>query len=768
MKRIFFVLLIAVVSASLNAQVYLDPSQPLEQRIDDALSRMTLQEKINIIHAQSKFSSPGVARLGIPGIWCTDGPHGIRPEVLWDEWNNANWTNDSCTAFPALTALAATWNPDLSLVYGEVLGEEALYRNKNVVLGPGVNIYRTPYNGRNFEYMGEDPLLASKMVVPYIEGLQSKGVAACVKHFALNNQEYNRHGYDVHLSDRALYEIYLPAFEAAVREGKAWSMMGAYNLYKGQHACHNKYLLKDILRDEWQSDLCVISDWGGAHNTDEAVAYGLDLEYGTWTNGLTVNNKEYDSYMLAEPYRQGILAGKYTTKELDEKVRNVLRLIFRTSMNPDRGFGSMVSEEHLAAARSIAAESIVLLKNDGGLLPAKTDAKILVVGENAIKMMTVGGGSSQLKVKHEVSPLEGITLKMQSGNMQPVYQRGYTSGENIIQDNVDFHEQLDDPRSAEQLLKDAVDAAKVADMVIYIGGLNKKPHQDCEDSDREQYELPYGQNRLIEALADANSNLVVVIMSGNAVAMPWLDRVPAVVQTWYMGSEGGNAMADVLFGDVNPSGRLPFTICRSIEDYPAHQFGAEVYPGADGQLYYKEDIFVGYRFTDMYGQKQKVLSQRLKTKDKQYVPLLGNIKKAEAKYKKGQSPVLFPFGYGLSYTGFEYGKAEISSKSMTRGGSVKVTVAVSNTGSRAGKEVVQLYIADLKSTLPRPMKELKAFRKIKLQPGETRQVEFTVTEDMLRYFNADKHEWESEAGDFEAIVASSAADQKAALKFTLK
>lgn len=733
MKRISAFLLAVGMATAMFSQVYLDQSAPIEQRIEDALSRMTLQEKINIIHAQSKFSSPGVARLGIPGLWCTDGPHGIRPEVLWDEWNTANWTNDSCTAFPALTGLAATWDVDLAREYGKALGEEALYRGKNVVLGPGVNIYRTPLNGRNFEYMGEDPYLAAQLVVPYIQGLQANGVAACVKHYALNNQEWNRHGYNVNLSDRALYEIYLPAFKAAVVEGKAWSIMGAYNNYKHQHASHNQYLLIDILRKEWNFDGAVISDWGGAHDTDQAVKYGLDLEYGTWTDGMSHNRANaYDNYYLSMPYLEAIKAGKYTTKELDQKVRNVLRLIFRTSMNQNRGFGSLVSKEHADVARRIAADATVLLKNDRQLLPlSDKQQSILVVGENAIKMMTVGGGSSQLKVKYEVSPLEGITNR---AHTNVVYERGYNSGENQVQDGLKTNQNLEESRTAEQLLADAVAAAKKADVVVFIGGLNKAPHQDCEDSDREQYELPYNQNRLIEELAAANKNLVVVNMSGNAVAMPWLKKVPAVIQTWYNGSEAGNALADVLFGDVNPSGKLPFTIMARLEDYPSHQYGAEGYPGVDNELYYKEDIFVGYRFAD----KQK------------------------------KNKPLFSFGHGLSYTTFQYGKAAISDKQMSRDGELTLTVPVTNTGSRAGKEVVQLYISDLKSSLPRPIKELKAFKKIELQPGETKQVSFTISEDMLRFFNADKHEWQSEAGDFEAIIATSAADIKQKIKFTLK
>ena len=767
MNRICSLMFSLAVCTLLSAQLYLNPSAPIDDRVEDALSRMSLGEKIAMVHAQSKFSSPGVARLGIPGIWCTDGPHGIRPEVLWDEWNNANWTNDSCTAFPALTALAATWNPDLSKIYGEALGEEALYRGKNVVLGPGVNIYRTPLNGRNFEYMGEDPCLTSQMVVPYIQGLQSKGVAACVKHYALNNQEYNRHGYNVNLSDRALYEIYLPAFKAAVTEGGAWSIMGAYNFFEGQHACENERLLRTILRDEWQSDLCVISDWGGAHNTDLCVRNGLDLEYGTWTNGTTTNNKEYDNYMLAEPFRKGIIEGKYTEEQLDEKVRNVLRLIFRTSMNPNRGFGSMVSEEHLQSARKIAAESVVLLKNEGGLLPIKDDVRqILVVGENAIKMMTVGGGSSQLKVQHEVSPLEGITLKARTkGNEAPVsviYQRGYSSGENYIQDNVDFHEQLDDSRTAAQMMKDAADAAAKADIVIFVGGLNKKAHQDCEDSDREQYGLPYNQDQLIEELLRANKNLVVVNMSGNAVAMPWAERVPAIMQAWYMGSEGGNALADVLFGDETPSGKLPFTICRDLTDYPAHKFGKETYSGvSNGQydeLYYTEDIFVGYRFTDLDKKhRDQVVNSLAATKEQ----------KQQIKKQKPQQP-LFPFGYGLSYTTFEFGKATISAKEMTKEGSLEVEIPITNTGKRKGKQVVQLYISDIKSTLLRPMKELKAFEKVELEAGETKVVKFVVREDMLRYFNPDKHEWESENGEFDVILATSATDVITSLRFKLR
>ena len=359
----FFIPAVMVFSAvTLFGQtpVYLDNSADIEDRIDDVMKRLTTEEKVAMLHAQSKFSSPGVKRLGIPDIWMTDGPHGIRPEVLWDEWDQAGWTNDSCVAFPALSCLAATWNEEMSYLYGVSIGEEARYRNKTVLLGPGVNIYRTPLNGRNFEYMGEDPYLASKMVVPYVKGVQSNGVAACVKHFALNNNEINRHTSNVIVDDRTLYEIYLPAFKAAVEDGGTWTIMGAYNL-----ACHNEYLLNDILKGEWEFDGVVVSDWGGTHNTDQAIKNGLDMEFGSWTDGLSANVKNvYDSYYLANPYLERIRSGEVGTEELDDKVRRILRLAFRTVMRQDRPFGNMLSEAHYQAAREIGNEGIVLLKNE--------------------------------------------------------------------------------------------------------------------------------------------------------------------------------------------------------------------------------------------------------------------------------------------------------------------------------------------------------------------------------------------------------------------
>ena len=737
MKRTLLTALVLIGTMACRAQqpAYLDETLPIEQRVDDALQRMTLDEKIAVIHAQSKFSSPGVKRLGLPDFWTDDGPHGVRPDVLWDEWEQAGQTNDSCVAFPALTCLAATWNPRMALLYGQSLGEEALYRGKDMILGPGVNIFRTPLNGRNFEYMGEDPYLASRMVVPYVQGLQQNGVAACVKHYALNNDEEYRHQVNVVVSDRALHEIYLPAFKAAVTEGKAWGIMGAYNLYKGQHNCHNAVMLNQILKGDWGFDGVVVSDWGGCHDTDEAVLNGLDMEFGTWTDGLTMGaTNAYDNYYLAAAYKQAIKAGKYTTRELDEKVRRVLRLFFRTTMNRHRGYGFLCSESHYAAARKIAGEGIVLLKNDRQLLPISptSQPRLLVVGENAVKMMTVGGGSSSLKVQREISPLDGLRAVYSHVD----YERGYVGDTGGQYNGVTTGQDLSETRTAQQLIADAVAKAREADYVIVFGGLNKSDHQDCEGHDRTDYGLPYGQDQLIEALAAANKNIIYVNISGNPAALPWLKSVAAVVQGWFIGSEAGEALADVISGAVNPSGKLPFTWPAQLNDVPAHRLGA--YPGtwrADHKVIdeeYKEGIFVGYRGVEKY-----------KTRP------------------------LFAFGHGLSYTTFRLGKAQADKNSISGDEPLHITLSVTNTGRQAGAEVVQLYLRDVKASVERPAKELKAFEKVYLQPGESRDVTFTIDHKALSFYDETRAQWTAEPGAFEALVGTSSAQVSSKVRFTL-
>ncbi|QCD34501.1 glycoside hydrolase family 3 C-terminal domain-containing protein [Muribaculum gordoncarteri] len=718
--------------ASGQQPIYLDKTKPIEERVEDALSRMTLEEKVRMCHAQSKFSSAGVPRLGIPEIRMSDGPHGVRAEINWNDWGYSNWTNDSITAFPALTALAATWNPEMSAIYGKSIGEEARYRDKNVMLGPGVNIYRTPLNGRNFEYMGEDPYLSGEMVVPYIQELQKNGVAACVKHFAFNNQERWRGSINVVLSDRALYEIYLPAFKKAVVDGGAWSIMGAYNQVWDEHCCHNSRLLNDILRGEWGFDGAVITDWGGAHDTKQAALNGLDIEMGTWTNGLTSESKSpYSDYYLANPYLNMIRSGEVPESTVDDKARNILRLIFRTAMNPDRPFGSATSPEHYAAAKRIGDEAIVLLKNNGilPLDPAKYK-KVLVVGENAVRFLNEGGGSSELKVKDMFTPLDALRNTYGNG---VTYAEGYRSGRAMYE-----REDRITQNTLDSLRNQAVAMAKDADAVIYIGGLNKNAFQDCESTDRREYNLPWGQDKIIEELVAVNPNVIVANVTGNAYAMPWLDKVPAVIQSWYLGTMIGPSMADVISGKTNPSGKLPFSFPKRLEDNGAHSFGAESYPGIERegkspQQQYLEDILVGYRWHDT----KKI-------------------------------PAMFPFGHGLSYTTFEYDKASLSSNLMEGDKSITVTVPVTNIGKVAGKEVVQLYIADEKSSLPRPLKELKGFKKVELNPSQTKVVKFEITPDDLKFFDDKAHEWIAEPGKFKVYIGSSSTDIKSTLQFSYK
>ena len=735
LRNSLFTLAVAAsfVNAGAAIPVYQDETRPLDERVEDALSRMTLQEKANMIHAQGKFSSAGVPRLGIPDLWMSDGPHGVRAEINWNDWGYSNRTNDSITAFPALTALAATWNPDLSFAYGNALGEEALYREKDVMLGPGVNIYRTPLNGRNFEYMGEDPYLASVLVVPYIKGMQQNGVAASVKHFALNNQELWRGHIDVNLSDRALHEIYLPAFKSAVIDGDSWTIMGSYNKIRGQHACHNEMLLNKILKDDWGYKGVVVTDWGGAHDTREAALYGLDLEMGSYTNGLTSESEfTTDDYYLANPYIEMLQKGELPMETIDDKARRMLRLNFLTAMKRDKPFGSVATDEHYAVAEQIGNEGIVLLKNapvgkkGPKLLPLNPDVKsILVVGDNATRDLMKGGGSSELKVKDNFTPLDG--LRAIYGD-KVRYAQGYRAGRPMYAHVEDIPQDVQDSLRAQ-----AVSLAKDADVVIFIGGLNKNHQQDCEAGDRQEYGLPFGQPQLIKELSAANPDLVVVLLSGNAVEMPWEKEVPAIIQGWYLGSMAGRSLANVISGKVSPSGKLPFSFPARLEDNGAHSFGAIAYPGDSIREEYLEDILVGYRWHDT----KKI-------------------------------PAFYPFGHGLSYTDFKYGKASASAKTISGDQNLTITIPVRNTGSVEGKEVVQLYIGDESASVLRPLKELKGFEKISLKPGEEKAVTFTVKPDDLKFYDDKTGSWRAEPGKFKAYIGSSSADIRATVPFELK
>ena len=686
----------------------------IEKKIDSILPLLTLKEKTDLCHAQSKFSTKGVGRLGIPDLWMSDGPHGVRAEISWDSWEHAGWRNDSITAFPALTCLASTFNPKLAANYGFSIGEEARYRDKDVLLGPGVNLYRTPLNGRNFEYMGEDPFLASTMVVPYIKGVQKNGVAACVKHFALNNQEHWRGSVSVEVSDRALYEIYLPAFKASVEEANVWSIMGAYNRFRGQHTTHHKMLNK-ILKGDWNFDGVVISDWNSTHDTKEAALYGLDLEMGTGTDGLGTNiENHYDHYFLANPFYKAIKNGELSESLVDEKVRRILRLMYRTSLNKNKPSGKINSEDHHTTARKVASEGIVLLKNENNFFPIKDDKNITiaVIGENATKPMTPGGGSSELKAQFEISPLEGLQKRYK--NAKIIHSMGYHTGPSAYDYIIPSTLNQDSLRNA------ALETAKKADIILYVGGLNKNYLQDCEGDDRKSFKLPYKQEELINDLKDINSNLGMLLVTGNAVDTSWLPKVKGLIQTWYLGSMTGFAIADIVSGDVNPSGKLPFSFPKNLEDNAAHSFGETSYPGVDHKQEYKEDILVGYRWHDT----------------------------------KNIDPV-FPFGFGMSYTNFEFSNIKSNKTNYNVNDEINIKTTVKNKGDVFGAEVVQIYIGKEDSKVKRALKELKGFEKVYLKKGEEKTATIKIDIKKLAFYNEEKPDWEIEKGDYTIYVGNS-------------
>lgn len=689
-------------------------SDEIEFKIEEILQNLTLEEKVALCHAQSKFSTKGVERLGIPEIWMSDGPHGVRAEVSWDDWSYAGWTNDSITAFPALTCLAATFNPELSAQFGFNLGEEARYRKKDVLLGPGVNIYRTPFNGRNFEYMGEDPFLAATMVVPYIKGVQENGVAACVKHYALNNQELWRDKINVEVSDRALHEIYLPAFKAAVTKANVWALMGAYNKFRGQYATHHELLTKKILKENWKFDGVVISDWSSAHSTLESALLGLDIEMGTGTDGLgTTTLNHYDRYYLALPFLEKLKSGEIPIAFLDDKVRRVLRLRFRTNMSENRPSGRANNKEHHDVARKVATEGIVLLKNENNFFPIKDENNLTigVIGENATRSMTAGGGSSELKPKFEISPLQG--LKERYKNAKIIHTMGFASGPSV------YDQVIPSKLNSDSLRIEAVKIAKQADIILFVGGLSKSHLQDCEGDDRKQYGLPFGQEELLNEIVAVNKNVGFVLITGNAVPMPWLDNVNGVIQTWYLGSMAGHAIADVISGDVNPSGKLPFTFPAKLEDNGAHFFGETSYPGVNMSQEYKEDILVGYRWHDT----------------KEIKPL-------------------YAFGYGLSYTSFEVLDISLNEKTYSQDEVITMSCSVENTGDFDGAEVVQVYVGKPNSKVKRALKELKGFQKVRVKSGAKANVTIEIPVNSLMYYDENQSDWSLEKGNYKLYIGN--------------
>ena len=697
-KNLF--LYVFVLAVGLNAQpriaLYLDENQSIDIRVENLLSQLTLDEKIALLHGQSKFSISGVPRLGIPELWMSDGPHGVREEINWNDWNPAKWTNDSSTAFPSLSCLAASWNPTLSYAHGKAIGAEARYRNKDVLLGPGVNIARTPLNGRNFEYMGEDPYLSSKLVVPYIKGVQENGVAACVKHYILNDQEQNKHKISVELSNRALNEIHFPPFEAAVREANVQTIMSSYNLVRGFYASDSEFLLTTTLKNKWGFKGVVISDWDAVHSTYLPAVNGLDIEMGT-------EGRDYNVFFFANPLKRMIKSGRISEKVIDDKVRRILRLNFLTRMNKNRPLGSFGTAEHAQVARKIAEEGIVLLENKKNILPLNTKKfkSIAIIGDNSARMQLRGGGSSELKARYEISPLAGLKNRLKD-SVTINYTQGYSTT----------------AEKTDSLFQQAIEAARNSEIVLFFGGLNKTVGQDCEGTDRADMKLPYKQDALITELLKINPNVVVILNGGNAMEMPWNDKVSALLLTWYPGMEGGNAIAGVLCGDINPSGKLPISFPKKLEDSPAHALGT--YPGGKTKVEYLEDIFVGYRWFD----------------------------------KKKIAP-LYPFGYGLSYTNFTFEKMDIDKKVLSQNETAKVSITLKNTGKNTGKEVVQLYVSAINPKEDRTINELKAFQKIELKADEQQTVTFEITPQMLRYYSVVEDKWVIPTGKYKILIGNS-------------
>ena len=707
-------------AAAASSQVTDKEKVQMEKRIEKLIKKMPLEEKVGLLHGNSKFYVAGVERLGIPEWSLSDGPHGVRAEINRHDWAYAGWTNDSASYFPTGTAFAAAWNPELAYRRGEVLGEEARWRKKDVLLGPGVNIIRSPLCGRNFEYMSEDPYMNSVLAVAYIKGLQSRDVACSVKHFAVNNQETNRTTIDVECSERALREIYLPAFKAAVQEGGALTVMAAYNKFRGEFCAENNYLVRKILRNEWGFDGVYVTDWGAAHSTVPSMEAGLDLEMGTLID-------KYEDWYYANPLIEAVKSGKVPMSLVDEKVGDVLRVMIKTNvLDPKKRFGpgSMNTKEHQQATYDAAAEAIVLLKNQNNLLPLDFSSikSLAVIGDNATRKHSNGGLSSEIKAVYEVTPLEALRAKW-GDKVDIRFAQGYeklstfVEGSNNGQSSGTFSSKT---QESDALLKEAVEVARTSDVALLVCGLNHD--YDTESFDRLNMDIPYGQVELIQEVVKANPRTIVIMIAGSPLNMAAVDICsPAIVWAWFNGMEGGNALVDVLSGKVNPSGKMPFTTPVSLDQSPAHALGN--FPGRDLKVNYEEDILVGYRWFDTKG-----------------------------------LPVVYPFGYGLSYTTFNYSNLNTDKKTYDQADTIQATFTLTNTGDREGAEVAQLYVSDPVCSVMRPVKELKGFKKVFLKPGESRRITLDIPVSSLAFYSEAQSQFVVEPGEFILQLGASASD----------
>ena len=717
-------------AAAASSQVTDKEKVQMEKRIEKLIKKMTLEEKVGLLHGNSKFYVAGVERLGIPEWSLSDGPHGVRAEINRHDWAYAGWTNDSASYFPTGTAFAAAWNPELAYRRGEVLGEEARWRKKDVLLGPGVNIIRSPLCGRNFEYMSEDPYMNSVLAVAYIKGLQSRDVACSVKHFAVNNQETNRTTVDVECSERALREIYLPAFKAAVQEGGALTVMAAYNKFRGEFCAENNYLVRKILRNEWGFDGVYVTDWGAAHSTVPSMEAGLDLEMGTLID-------KYEDWYYANPLIEAVKSGKVPMSLVDEKVGDVLRVMIKTNvLDPKKRFGpgSMNTKEHQQATYDAAAEAIVLLKNQNNLLPLDFSSikSLAVIGDNATRKHSNGGLSSEIKAVYEVTPLGALRAKW-GDKVDIRFAQGYeklstfVEGSNNGQSSGTFSSKT---QESDALLKEAVEVARTSDVALLVCGLNHD--YDTESFDRLNMDIPYGQVELIQEVVKANPRTIVVMIAGSPLNMAAVDICsPAIVWAWFNGMEGGNALVDVLSGKVNPSGKMPFTTPVSLDQSPAHALGN--FPGRDLKVNYEEDILVGYRWFDTKG-----------------------------------LPVVYPFGYGLSYTTYNYSNLNTDKKTYDQADTIQATFTLTNTGDREGAEVAQLYVSDPVCSVMRPVKELKGFKKVFLKPGESRRITLDIPVSSLAFYSEAQSQFVVEPGEFILQLGASTSDIKQKISIDVK
>jgi beta-glucosidase len=711
---------------------YKNPNLPVEQRVQDLLGRMTLKEKVAMLSGADWMQSVPNERLGIPSIKMADGPLGIRSWAGPSSETNATAAKDkvNTTSFPAGVAMGATWDTELLQSVGQAIGQEVNAVGRDMILGPTVNINRTPLWGRNFEGFGEDPYLTSRLAVAYIKGVQSEGVIATVKHFAANNQEFERHRINAVVGERALQEIYFPAFKAAVQEAGVWSVMSAYNKLNGTYCAENPFLLKDTLRKQWGFKGFVVSDWGSTYSTAATVNAGMDLEMpgGEPMKEWLITPKTQAAgngagWLVPEKVLPEISSGKISTSTIDDNVASILRVIFVSGQfdKPHAATGEIDTPAQRALARKAATESIVLLKNTGDLLPLNPSKihSVVVIGPNAAIARTGGGGSSLVTPRYSVSPLKGIQDRAGQG-LQVSYALGVSmEGEDASKDTSE---------AREQLRNEAVNAASKANAAIIVVG--RSPALESEDFDIKSLDLPAGQDELIEAVAKVNKNTIVVINAGGPVVMTkWIAQVPAVLDLWYGGQEGGNAIADVLFGEANPSGKLPVSFVKEWKDSPAYGH----YPGENLQVEYAEGIYVGYRYFD----KQKV-------------------------------EPLFPFGYGLSYTKFDYSDLKVSPNKVVAGTPVEVSLRIHNSGSRAGAEVVELYVHDGHSSVDRPIQELKGFQRVNLAPGETKVVNFTLDRSAMAFYSTAKKDWVTEPGQFDVLVGFSSRDIRLKGSFNLQ